>query len=126
MLLKEPLTFSDVCQAYQLEDPMVTALLQEKARLLAVGISNMLAMQPVTHIVVGGGIEQLGQSFLDALQKAIGSTGLRKYMDRVTVSYTRNTQDGDALGAFRNFLDHSFRIENIHSTGQQRNPISGS
>lgn len=124
-LLKKTMTFSQVCQAYRQDDPLVTALLQEKARLLAVGISNMLAMQPVTHIVVGGGIEQLGRPFLDALQQAIGSTGLRKYMDRVTVSYTRNTRDGDALGAFRNFLDHSFCIEDILSTGQQRNPISG-
>jgi len=86
-------------------------LLREKAALLALGISNMLAMQPVSHIVIGGGIEALGEPFLDALRQSIRATGLRKYMDRVTVRYARGKPGDEAFGAVRIFLDHDLRME---------------
>lgn len=105
--------FGAVCQLYRQEEPQTVQLISEKARLLALGISNMLAMQPVAHIVIGGGIEQLGEGFLEVLRKHMKTTGLRKFMDRATVSYSRNATGGEALGAFWNYIDHYMNVQPI-------------
>lgn len=104
------LTFDALCSHYRAADPRVTAFIEEKAALLAVGISNMLAMQPVRHIVIGGEITRLGDAFLDTLRKTVKTTGLRKYMAPVTLSYSRNTEDPEALGAFWNYLEHHMTL----------------
>ena len=112
-LLQHPagsLTFEALCSLYRTGDPKVVSFIEEKAALLAVGISNMLAMQPVNHIVIGGKITRLGDAFLDALREAVQTTGLRKYMDRVTLSRSHNTTDPEAFGAFWNYLDHHMTL----------------
>lgn len=91
-------------------DPGLLALIREKAELLALGISNMLAMQPVSHVVIGGGIEELGEPFLDALWQSVKTVGLRKYMDRVTVLYAAGKPENGALGGARICLDHDLNI----------------
>lgn len=110
-LPEEDTHFEDICELYRQNEPRIVRLISEKARLLALGISNMLAMQPMPHIVIGGGIEQLGDGFLQALQQSIRTTGMRKYMDRVAVSYSRNTENAEALGALRNYLDHYMDVQ---------------
>lgn len=109
--LPEPPEFGWVCDLARREDPRILGLIREKAELLALGISNMLAMQPVSHVVIGGGIEGLGQPFLEALRRSIRTTGLRKYMDRVTVIYAAGAPGSEALGAMRIFLDHDLRMD---------------
>ena len=109
--LPESPDFQQVCELAQREDPRILGLIREKAGLLALGISNMLAMQPVSHVVIGGGIEGLGQPFLDALWQNIRTTGLRKYMDQVTVIYAARKPGSEAQGAIRIFLDHDLRMD---------------
>lgn len=109
--LPEVPDFRRVCDLARREDPRILGLIREKAELLALGISNMLAMQPVSHVVIGGGIEELGQPFLEALRQSIRTTGLRKYMDRVTVIYAAGTPGSEAQGAMRIFLDHDLQMD---------------
>ena len=106
--------FDELAEAYRSGNPEITALINSKARLLAVGISNMLAMQPVTHIVLGGSIEKLGDGFLEALREAIGSFGFRKYMNRVTVTFTRAGADAGLVGAVWNYIDHVLAVETMY------------
>lgn len=104
--------FSQVCKAYQQGYPQVVQLIRHKAELLAVGISNMLAMQPVQHIILGGDITMLGDSFLEEVQLVMKKRGLRRYLDRVTVTYSRNT--GNELpGALWNYLEHQLKIDSL-------------
>lgn len=110
-LLAEEADFDRVCTLYRQEVPEVVALVNAKAPLLAVGISNMIAMQPVTHVVLGGGIEKLGDNFLKAVQDAVSTTGIRKRMERVCITFTRNSTGSGALGAVWNYLDHQMHIE---------------
>lgn len=107
-LLQKDITFDAVAQLYRQGDEQVQKIIHEKARLLAVGISNMLAMQPVMHIVLGGSIPLLGDGFLEAVREAIQLYGFRKYMNRITVTYSQNTTGSSALGAFWNYLDHEW------------------
>ena len=110
--IKETISFSQVCDAYHNADPRVVQLISHKAELLAVGISNMLAMQPVQHIILGGDITMLGESFLEEVQLVMKKRGLRRYLDRVTVTYSRNT--GNELpGALWNYLEHLLKIDSL-------------
>lgn len=108
--------FDEIVEAYRSGNPEITALINSKAQLLTVGISNMLAMQPVTHIVLGGSIEKLGEGFLEALRKAAESFGFRKYMNRVTVTFTRAGADAGLTGAVWNYIDHVLTVETMYQT----------
>lgn len=113
LLKQEAVDFAELCQAYRQGVPEIVTLMAEKARLLAVGISNMLAMQPVRHVVLGGGVEQLGEGFLEQLREAIQAQGFRKYMNPLTITYTANTSGNGALGALWNYLHHEMKIESL-------------
>jgi len=105
--------FDSVAAEYIRSSPKIVKLIDEKTRLLAFGISNMLMVQPVTKIVIGGGIEVLGDGFIESLKRHLPSAGLHRYSDRVTISYTKNP-DGDIFeGALRNYLEHKMKIETL-------------
>ena len=106
------LNFSQVCESYHLGDSRMIQLINQKAQLLAVGISNMLAMQPVQNVIIGGDIIMLGEPFLEEVQHVMKQRGLRRYMDRVTISYSRNT-DNEFPGALWNYLEHHLTIDQM-------------
>ena len=102
--------FEEIAAIYREKRTALDGLISEKAEILALGISNMLTMQPVPHIVIGGEVIKLGDRFLAELRKHMKTVGLRKFMDRVTVSFSRNDKDPEALGAFWSYLDHYLDI----------------
>jgi len=108
--LEESLCFKQVCELYCNEDSQVVQLINHKAQILAVGISNMLAMQPVQHVILGGNIIMLGESFLKEVRHVLKQRGLKRYMDRVTISYSHNT-DNELSGALWNYLEHHLKID---------------
>ena len=113
LLNRETVTFAELCYAFKQEVPEIVELMQEKASLLAVGMSNMLAMQPVRHVVLGGGIEQLGEGFLEMLRNAIQMQSFRKYTNRLTITYTANTAGNGGMGALWNYLHHEMKIDHL-------------
>ncbi len=115
----EVTAFEDIAAIYREKRTALDGLISEKAEILALGISNMLTMQPVTHIVIGGEVIKLGERFLAELRKHMKAVGLRKFMDRVTVSFSRNDKDPEALGAFRNYLDHHLNICAVVGTNKE-------
>lgn len=116
LLQRNMVEFTDICQALEQENPQIVEMLREKARLLAVGISNMMAMQPVYHVILGGGIEQLGERFLIMLRDAVKAQSFRKYMNRLTITYTANLSGSGMLGAIWNYLHHEMKIEKLFKT----------
>ena len=113
ILGQESADFETVCRAYAQGHAGIVEMLCGKARLLAVGISNLIAAHPVTHIVLGGGIEQLGDRFLEQVQQAVQTVGFRKYMNRLTVTYTVSPSGNGALGAVWNYMYHQMKIEHV-------------
>ena len=109
-LPEEAAAFEEIAAIYREKRTALDGLISEKAGILALGISNMLTMQPVPHIVIGGEVIKLGDRFLAELRKHMKTVGLRKFMDRVTVSFSRNDKDPEALGAFWSYLDHYLDI----------------
>lgn len=107
---KSVTTFQDVCAAYTSGNPDLAQLLREKAQLLSVGIHNMLSMQPVSHVILGGEIEQLGPDFLALVQTSLQE---RSHHIGTAISYTTQVSGAESLGAVWNYLDHLMEIERM-------------
>ncbi len=104
------LDFETLCSLYQEGDSRITALIREKADVLAIGLSNMLAMQPLKQIVIGGEIRKLGQQFLDDLQQSIQCNGFHKLMRDLKVRYSVDAEKPEMLGAVWNYIENLMPI----------------
>lgn len=108
--------FTEICSAYLYGDPDVRKVMHDKADLIAIGINNMLVMQPVTHVVLGGSIARLGDEFLQEVRSRVQDTGFRKYMDRVSITYACGTAECDSLGALWNYIENQMQFDVFKKT----------
>ena len=107
------MSFSQVCDSFQAGEENAVALITEKAVQLAVGINNALTMHPTEHIIIGGKITDLGDSFLSILAQQIRTVGMRRRMDHVSVEFAANNHHGDVFGALWNYIEHTLEIDDI-------------
>jgi predicted NBD/HSP70 family sugar kinase len=105
--------FDTLCQRYQEQDPQIVALIQEKSDILAVGISNMLAMQPLKEIVLGGEIRKLGEPFLNTLRESMKRNGFYKVMNNLDVRFSLDAEIPEILGAMWNFVENQMDIYSL-------------
>lgn len=83
-------------------------VLNDVAEKLAIGIYTMICSTGIRRIVVGGGIEILGNGFLEHLRSfASKHQHLTRHM---CVNYARAGADGDSTGLAHYFLDKVYRI----------------
>lgn len=107
------LPFEEVCAAYRSGVPSVTELIDEKAYQLAIGINNVLCMQPTERIIIGGKIKALGPDFLVCLRRKVSMVGARNRMGRITLEYAAAEETGEAYGAVWNYIDHILNIDDL-------------
>lgn len=105
------MSFEQLCEKYRQKDPRIRTLIREKAELLAMGISNMLTMQPVKWILLGGGIEALGPDFLEEMKNAAGQVGVRIRMNYTEMRYASDLEQSEETGAIWYYLENHLAIE---------------
>ncbi len=105
---RDQLTMARLCQAYDAKDPLVTEVLEEAAQKLVFGLGNVLAIFQVPQIILGGGIEILGDRFLDCVRKQATLLSYRKVWDSVQINYGKKIPHGNCFGGARYYLDSSF------------------
>ena len=91
-------------------DSLVHNMLEIAASRLTLGISNMICALSCYSIVLGGGIEKLGPSFLYMVRHEIATSGFRKVMNKVSVRYATAQNDAECLGVAEYFIDNIFEI----------------
>ena len=83
-------------------------VLDEVAEKLGIGIYTMICATGIRRIVVGGGIEILGEGFLEHLRNCASK---RHHLTRhMHMSYAHAGADGDSLGLAHYFLDKAYSI----------------
>ena len=91
--------------------PRESALLESvknSARLLAFGLYSVLCSSGMRRVVLGGGIEQLGDIFLQEVYRALLSrTRLIHHLD---LSYAQAGPDAEFVGIAQHFLDKVYTI----------------
>jgi predicted NBD/HSP70 family sugar kinase len=103
--------FAILCQRYLEGDSRVAEFIRSRAELLAIGISNMLTMQPVQQIVLGGEIRQLGERFLDVLRNCISNVGFRRLTRNLEVRYAVNGEGAEIMGALWNYIENQMSMD---------------
>lgn len=76
---------------------------------LAFGLGNMVAMFDISLIIIGGGIEVLGDGFLDMVREKTENymiSGEYRTRGRLSIEYSRLTPDSKNLGSVRYFRDN--------------------
>ena len=100
------LTWKEVCEAYRAGDSMVCELIdQHVIHELTFAISNMTAILNINQLVLGGGIEEMGDRFLENLRAECRHNGFAKGLRRVQIRYPDAEAGGASLGAAKYFVD---------------------
>jgi predicted NBD/HSP70 family sugar kinase len=105
-----PVTLESIEAAYEAGHSQVIRVVDDIAEKLFRGIYSAICLTGIKRIVIGGGIEQLGQGFLKRLRSFTLENGGRMLMRNVTIDYTCSGPDGDAKGIATYFLDKVFTI----------------
>jgi predicted NBD/HSP70 family sugar kinase len=105
-----PATLESIGAAYEAGNAAVVRVVDDIAEKLFRGIYSAICLTGIKRIVIGGGIEQLGQGFLEKLRSFTGENGGRMLMRNVTIDYTRSGPSGDAQGIASYFLDKVYTI----------------
>lgn len=83
-------------------------VLDDVAEKLAIGIFTMMCATGIRRIIIGGGIENLGDGFLERLRAC---PQFRHMLSRhMEMSYAQTSSDGDSLGLAHYFLDKVYAI----------------
>ncbi len=102
-----PSSFAELAERYT-NTPCVAKVLEEVANHLSFGIYTLTCATGIQRVVVGGGIELLGESFL---QKLIRFMKDRPMLTRhMHMTYAHCGPNGDSLGIAQYFLDKAYTI----------------
>ena len=88
-------------------------LYEEIAEKLAFGLGNMIAMFDISRIVIGGGIEVLGDEFLGMVREKTGRymiSGEYRTSGKLSIEYSRLKADSKNLGAARYYRDNLLTV----------------
>lgn len=101
-------TLAEIGAAYEAGDPAVSAVIDEVAGELFTGIHAAVCVTGIKSIVLGGGIEQLGERFRHRLSSFTQGPSYRPILRDMRILYTRAGPKSDSLGAAQYFIDKVF------------------
>lgn len=112
MVQHEPsgITLERIAEAYAAGDATVVRTMQEVARILSVGITNVIRIFDPEIVVIGGGVEIFGDPFLSAIQDGISQYGASILNSGVEIMYTKLSPSCKNKGAAKYFVDNLMRI----------------
>lgn len=102
--------YSKVCSRYNCGDSSIVPILMEKTRMLASALNNIFALHPVSDVIIGGTITQLGEDFLKQLETEIANHTSRMYKGKFTIAFSNNHSDDSTIGAFYHYVDHVMKL----------------
>ena len=86
-------------------DEMVKNALRYVARCLSVAINNMACILQTNRIALGGGIERLGNVFLNYVREALNDTSMKSLTQKVEVTYVCSGEDSQSEGIVMQYID---------------------
>lgn len=102
-----PETLQALAERYG-NEPVLSEVVSRAARLLAFGLYSMMCGSGMRNVVLGGGIEVLGEPFLREVYRAMGARNvLIRHMD---LSYAQSGPNAESIGLAQHFLDKMYTI----------------
>ena len=78
--------------------------------MLSSALNSIFALHPVSDVIIGGTIKELGEDFLKQLETEISNYTSRMYKGKFTIAFSQNHSDDSTIGAFYNYVDHIMKL----------------
>ena len=95
----------DVFKLYDQGDILIKDVVQEFYDNLALGIANIIYILNPDHIVIGGGVTNRGDQFLDELKLVLKEHVWEYLQDKFTISLAKTKNDAGMIGAFKKYKE---------------------
>ena len=91
-------------------DTLVTRVLQDVALKICVGLNSALCLFGAMDVYIGGGIEELGDTFLQMLRETLRTVGVGQIVANTTLNYSALSNNAECLGAVNAYVDNYFTV----------------
>ncbi|MDD4079984.1 MAG: ROK family transcriptional regulator [Eubacteriales bacterium] len=108
--LKELPTVAEIGEQCLKGNPIACEIVDDVAAMLFTAIFSTVCVSGIKRVVIGGGIEQLGDYFLDQLRAFPRNNPRNKLARDIDISYARSGLYGDIRGIAQFYLDNVFTI----------------
>lgn len=105
--IEPPESFDDLARRYP-DEPVLLACVERSAELLAFGLYGLLCATGMRRVVLGGGIEALGEPFLRRVDSALRARAM--LIHHLYLSYAQVGPDAESVGIAHHFLDKVYTI----------------
>ncbi|MBQ8110241.1 MAG: ROK family protein [Clostridia bacterium] len=105
--IEPPQSFAALAERYESE-PVLLASVNHSAALLASGLYSAMCGAGMRRVVLGGGIEALGEAFLREVYRAVCTR--KMLIHHLDLSYAQIGPDAESIGIAHHFLDKVFTI----------------
>jgi len=112
--LSEPLTFDNVVNAFKENDPLVLRNVTENAKLLGIGISNIMKMFNPELVVIHGKYVSFGNKYLNLLKEAVSKSTFPKVMDNYNIQFTKLSDNAGIIGTVVFTFEKIFKLDNLN------------
>ena len=102
------ITVEIIREASLKKDELVLEILDDSARKLAFGMTNIINLLNPEVIVIGGEITKLGNVFLERIKKYIEDIQLKPNKDKIEIRYSSLKGNTVTLGGAKYVLDNIF------------------
>ena len=103
-------TLEMIGRAYDAGDQEIINAVDNVAAQLFAGIYSVVCVTGIRRVIIGGGIEQLGEGFLNRLRSLARRTGGNVLMHDLTLDYGCITAENGGIGVAEYFIDKKFEI----------------
>ncbi|MHB1376758.1 MAG: ROK family protein [Candidatus Humimicrobiaceae bacterium] len=110
----EDFDIDDLVKPFKENDPLVLRHVTENARLLGIGLSNIIKMFNPELVVIHGKFVNFGEKYLDILKEAVSGNTFPKVMDNYNIQFTRLPENAGIIGAAVFAFEKIFKLENLN------------
>jgi glucokinase len=103
---KGSLSGADIAAAMVQGDPAARAIIEQAGHWLGLGMASWAAIYQPEQIILGGGVAQAGEIWLQAAVAAMTSSGVPRFTGTVHVATARLGKDAGVIGAARAVIRH--------------------
>lgn len=113
----EKINIDAISKALYCEDMLVSGVIDNTAKILASGITNVINLLNPEEVVIGGEITKLGNVFLQKLKKHMKDIQLKPNKDSINLRFSSLKGNSVTLGGAKYTLDNIFEPKLLQGIG---------
>ncbi|MHB8278078.1 MAG: ROK family protein [Candidatus Humimicrobiaceae bacterium] len=112
--INEEFNFDDLIKPFKENDPLVLKNVTENAKLLGIGISNIMKMFNPELVVIHGKFVNFGDKYLNILKEAVSRNTFPKVMDNYNIQFTKLSENAGIIGTTIFAFEKIFKLDNLN------------